>query len=628
MRIGWYPGKAVFLSFLSLVFSIQSLLAQVSINIDASRTSGTAPLAVFFDATETTGLANDDYVNAHFLWNFGDSESKQQTAKGFVAAHVFESPGTYTVGVNAVDTAGRTGSGTVVINVSGFSGTTYCVSNSGTDASCAPGATALSTMSDVISRMTSNTRFLFKRGDRFEFSQQVQPETGTANLEFAAYGSGAKPKFVPTASYVFQPHSGVSDWRIIDIELDGEGVSEAQALRSGTQNIRNILFLRVDIHHIARAVNFQGVLNGPLFIFDSALHDFTIHDIYYHSYYLALVNNTIGETDSHNMYLANLYKGVITGNVLGRRANAHILRISNSGQDEGMLSGDVVVSDNYFYGEDETWIALHLGLNSARACCEGTCTSEDNCPQYINNVLIERNKFFYGHISGYQIYVGGGYKNLTIRNNILESQVEGPIGIMIDDHNSRYESGISILSGVASRNINILNNTIISRDPEPLIQVNNFANEGETVVGEPKNHEDISIKNNILYSEAGGNKDAIAFESQEILDELTIDSNLYYFPGNSAWENEATAKDVHKATGNPLFVDLNVGSTVLEDNNLQLREGSPAINAGADLSGLVREDHSGTARPQGAGWDIGAYEYNEGGASEVKPMPPGSLRVQ
>jgi hypothetical protein len=35
-----------------------------------------------------------------------------------------------------------------------------------------------------------------------------------------------------------------------------------------------------------------------------------------------------------------------------------------------------------------------------------------------------------------------------------------------------------------------------------------------------------------------------------------------------------------------------------------------AVDAGTDLTGIVDQDIRGVSRPQGSGWDIGAYEYH------------------
>ncbi len=66
---------------------------------------------------------------------------------------------------------------------------------------------------------------------------------------------------------------------------------------------------------------------------------------------------------------------------------------------------------------------------------------------------------------------------------------------------------------------------------------------------------------------------------------------------------QALGFDVHSIVATPaqLFVDPT-------NNNYQLKPGSPAINAGASLLD-VPVDILGVARPQGIGWDIGAYEF-------------------
>jgi hypothetical protein len=62
-----------------------------------------------------------------------------------------------------------------------------------------------------------------------------------------------------------------------------------------------------------------------------------------------------------------------------------------------------------------------------------------------------------------------------------------------------------------------------------------------------------------------------------------------------------------------------VNADPLLDANHVPGAGSPAIDAGVDpatLGVVVTTDYSGNARPQGAGYDIGAYEF------VVAPPPP------
>jgi hypothetical protein len=53
--------------------------------------------------------------------------------------------------------------------------------------------------------------------------------------------------------------------------------------------------------------------------------------------------------------------------------------------------------------------------------------------------------------------------------------------------------------------------------------------------------------------------------------------------------------------GDPLFADA-TGA------DFQLLAGSPAIDAGSPDSAPL-DDYDGTARPRGAGFDIGAFEF-------------------
>ena len=99
----------------------------------ASRTSCTAPCTVSFDATSTSGLSGSDYVGASWNWAFNDPTSPQLGTIGFVAAHVFDNPGTYTVTTRVHDLAGNAGSASTTITVSAMSGTTYYVSAAGSD---------------------------------------------------------------------------------------------------------------------------------------------------------------------------------------------------------------------------------------------------------------------------------------------------------------------------------------------------------------------------------------------------------------------------------------------------------------------------------------------------------------
>src|SRR5688572_27680649 len=123
-----------------------------------SRTSGVAPLAVFFDATGTTadGVTNP-FHTLGYQWNFGDAAATWATtgapknlATGPVAAHVFDNPGTYTVSLtvtNGVDSHTVTATITVSNPNTVFSGAnTICVSATALPVPGAGGCPSLATV--------------------------------------------------------------------------------------------------------------------------------------------------------------------------------------------------------------------------------------------------------------------------------------------------------------------------------------------------------------------------------------------------------------------------------------------------------------------------------------------------
>ncbi len=95
-------------------------------------------------------------------------------------------------------------------------------------------------------------------------------------------------------------------------------------------------------------------------------------------------------------------------------------------------------------------------------------------------------------------------------------------------------------------------------------------------------------KNNIFYNSTGWDASTPASYGTK---------NIWYKPGGSVGS---------RFTGDLLNVDPMFVSVAGSD--FHLRAGSPAIDAGVSLT-AVPVDMDSVARPQGAGWDIGLYEF-------------------
>ncbi|WP_372523898.1 choice-of-anchor Q domain-containing protein, partial [Sulfuricaulis sp.] len=104
----------------------------------------------------------------------------------------------------------------------------------------------------------------------------------------------------------------------------------------------------------------------------------------------------------------------------------------------------------------------------------------------------------------------------------------------------------------------------------------------------------VDIKDNIFYSD--GSSSYFSASTSTPAPAITMDHNLYYNFG------AAPSQDTAPITGNPLFVNAAAG-------NFHLQSGSPATNTGTtSVSTVVTMDHDGVNRPQGGGYDVGAYE--------------------
>src|SRR5213079_2248728 len=83
--------------------------------ITAQETSIAAGHAVHVHALNSQ-LGAGTALTARYEWNFGDSSGKYNTLVGFNAAHVYDTPGSYTVTLKITNEAGKIDTATQQIN--------------------------------------------------------------------------------------------------------------------------------------------------------------------------------------------------------------------------------------------------------------------------------------------------------------------------------------------------------------------------------------------------------------------------------------------------------------------------------------------------------------------------------
>jgi PKD repeat protein len=240
-------------------------VGHITIDVETNVVTGVAPLLVYFDAKGTTSDATSrPFIECAFCWHFGDPSSgnfatngySKNVARGPEAAHLFETPGVYTVTLAVRDPLGRVlVHSPITITVSDpeveFAGTdTICFSTSGNFADAPAGSTHVTTsvVSGIESHVATGKRLLLRRGETFSVDSGFNINVaGPGTVGAFGTPSDPKPKLTTTipAFLISGDPALVDDWRIMDIEVDG--LSNANSRIANIQGTGiNILFLRVD----------------------------------------------------------------------------------------------------------------------------------------------------------------------------------------------------------------------------------------------------------------------------------------------------------------------------------------------------------------------------------------------
>lgn len=518
----------------------------------ASRTSGIAPLSVFFDAIPAgNGVvqpSNGDHTSMYYTWDFGDAAAgtwatdgkSRNKAYGYMAAHVYETPGTYTARLTVLDANGQTHQYEQTITVAPFSGTTYYVSNSqGSDNNNGLSTTApFKSYAKAMSMAGTNRRILFKRGDSWTIGAGVAVGSSGPGI-IGAYGTGNQPVIRVTGNGPAFDMYG-TDWRIMDLKLVGPGSSSNQAGIEGTRLTRNT-FLRVNIESFRIGVTYGWV--GAL---DHA-------------------ENTIADSTFKYNHINNAYLGGKKIAVLGSRFEqagiSHLLRVWH------MRGG--VISNNVFHdpGGDRLALKFHNELELALPDSQYGVISDNDfrghvytvsiAPQWwgaderIKDVVFERNVL--RALSDSQAGLIVVAQRVTVRNNVFNANGA-----------SLWYKGVEMSNNLAGGNAahKVYNNTIYRSDS------------ADEFIAIKVSGGDCVVRNNLACAPSCGYR-VMVTGSPDVQDH-----NLLH--------------------DNPLFVNP-------AGDDFCVRDSSPAKNAGMALT-CVRDSLNGLSRPLSGTCDLGAFQ--------------------
>ncbi len=600
--------------FISFVFTLYGLFLLALPMQSALETTGIAPCAIYFDATNTASgiiqpnLINDrkEYADFYYTWDFGDPNSGNwpltQTPRnkdiGYVACHVYQTPGQYTVSLNVKDHNGVNHQYTQEITILDpniiFSGNnTICVSSSGDFTGAPVGSLQIQTqqISDIGNYLISGKRVLLRRGDNWSSATNILKSNIQGPVHLGAFGEPTNideygiadnnPIIQYSGSDPFLYLMNIKNWSIYDLHFIGTNRSNS-AIETGRFGVENILQYQLEFEEFGTStymvhwdcdgankrwalVNSKAYHNGGMIVYTGAEH-------------LAVMGNLIYESDdTHALRVFQSYKGVIShnychGSSFHSSSGRHALKfhgpsesiINSTGGDQlNQRSQYTIVYDNIF-GTCGPWPVM--------------IAPQDNWQdERLSDIQFEGNKILSDFGTGsdssspvqISLHVIGDH--ITVKNNIFDGKgsINGYTGIEV--------SGTSFKNSYSNR---IFHNSFYKND---------FHSNSES------NFTGISIKANANDTQVFNNLVMHPFEN------ITFEYSVHDLGANSNISQNLL-------THEPVYINPDHNQPLSRDYHLIAQ--SPAVDQGITLP--VAHDFALNARPSGQSFDIGAFEYQQG----------------
>lgn len=281
-----------------------------------------------------------------------------------------------------------------------------------------------------------------------------------------------------------------------------------------------------------------------------------------------ILDNTVDEAYI-GIFTSNADDLLIQGNTCTRSTDQHGIYV-------GANSHRTVVRGNTLWGN--TWDGLHLNASYAAGPNDGA--------------LVENNVIYDNNLSGMDVE---GATHATFRNNLIYDNLKHGITFHSQDQTAAGDPTPPCLGNT------VVNNTITG-------------NHMFAVAFRPEDMADTAVFNNVLFSRnPDGSYGSIGVSGSAVgisSDYNVVNDNFSMALGSTTMSLEqwrsATGQEFHSLVAAPDQVFADAAA-----QNYRPRPGSPSIDAGAPAVAGRQAPYYDAAtklRPQGSGWDAGAYE--------------------
>jgi hypothetical protein len=461
--------------------------------VDCTNTTSTATSFPFHEVQYKVTWGDTPTAWSYGAWAGDATYINKNVSYGAVAAHVYETPGTYPIKVTATDASGSTAETTIgTVTASAFANdtTAICVSKTGSFTGCPSNATQTTTSSFTTAMNTAagKKQIYFEGGQTFTFTSGPATISTAGPGIISSYGTG-KATISTTASETSGFQITSNDWRIKNLIFSGAN-SDQYSNGVKVSGTTNTTVDAVDVSRFHAQIDFEDCCSGggavQLVIIDSTVGGLPaqISGSNYGMFggvttgqkYLAVMGNSasIGPNNNPNGHLMRLQPTcrwcVISNNSFADNGSGiSMTKMDAQGSSEPDQSRFMIYSDNRVIGS--TGIYFRAQNTASNEC--------------LNNVVFERN------------WLGGG-TGIEVRNSASPATFRNNV---FDQRTGTSQGGTALGIGAYGctapvDNVWVYNNSLYTNDVSTATWLK-FLMLGNEGGGSALGH--VTAKNNVLY---------------------------------------------------------------------------------------------------------------------------------